>query len=73
MVKNRPKIQKNGTSMLFGALPCNMSNLKVKVVLEFISRDLSIAYFFLFKIPKFNFLPTHEADIRPLSVKSSNL
>ena len=65
MVKNRPKIAKSGISMLLGALPWQHVYLNVIVVLEFISRDLCLLFAILFKIPKFNFLLTHEAEIRP--------
>ena len=37
-------------------------NLNVIVLLEFISKDL---YTSLLKVAKFNFLPKHEAEIRP--------
>ena len=41
-----------------------MCNLNVIVLLEFISKDL---YTSLLKVAKFNFLPKHEAEIRPLN------
>ena len=45
----------------------NMCNLNVIVVLEFISRDLYTCYlkYFSLQNSKFNFLPIHEAEIRP--------
>ena len=50
MVKNRPKIAKNGISMLFGALPWHgkMCNLDVIGVLEFICRNLYLLFAILF-------------------------
>ena len=46
-----------------------MYNLNVIVVLEFISRvegPIPATFnMFLLKIPKFSFLSTHEAEIRP--------
>ena len=50
MVKNRPKIAKSGIFMLFGACHCNMCNLDVIVVLEFISRDLFLLFEILFSL-----------------------
>ena len=46
-----------------------MCNLNVIVVLEFISRGLYLLFaILLLKIPKLNFLPTHEAEIRPFVI-----
>ena len=44
----------------------NMCNLNVIVVLEFISRDLYLLFAILFSSKsQIQFLPTHEAEIRP--------
>ena len=62
--KKGPKIvKKNGMYICFSE-HChgNMCNLNVTVLLEFISKDL---YTSLLKVAKFNFLPKHEAEIRP--------
>ena len=67
MVKNKPKIIKSGIFYAFQSVAIATCNLNVIVVLEFISRDMYLLFCntFLNKIPKFNFLRTREAEIRP--------
>ena len=61
--KRTQNCKKNGMYICFSE-HChgNMCNLNVIVLLEFISKDL---YTSLLKVAKFNFLPKHEAEIRP--------
>ena len=67
MVTNRPKIAKSGISMLFGALPWQHVQFESDSCARVYKKGPIPAIFntFLLKIPKFNFLPTHEAEIRP--------
>ena len=67
MVKNRPKIAKNCISMLFGALSWQYVLFECDSCARFYKQGPipAICNTFLLKIPKFNILPTHEAEIRP--------
>ena len=65
--KNRPEIAKSCIFMLFGALPWQHVQYECHSFAKIykpgqISATCNIS---LFRILKFNFLPTHEAEIRP--------
>ena len=67
MVQSRPKIAKSGISMLFGALPWQHVKFECDSSARIHKQGPlpAICNMSLLKIPKFNFLPTHEAKIRP--------
>ena len=67
MMKNRPKIAKSDISMLFGALPWQHVQFECDSCARVYKQGHipAICNTFLLKIPKFSFLSTHEAEIRP--------
>ena len=67
MVKNTPKIAKSGISMLFGALPWQHVYFECDSCARIYKQEPIPAFCntSLLKIPKFNFLPTHEVETRP--------
>ena len=67
MVKNRPKIAKSGILMLFGVLPWQQVLFECDSCARIYKQGPipAICNTSLREIPKFNFLPTHEAEIRP--------
>ena len=67
MVKNRHKIAKSGISQFFGALPWQHVLFECDSCAKIYKQGPipATCNTSILKIPKFIFLPTHEAEIRP--------